>query len=64
MLIFILFEFKVHSIYRSSGASFEKAQQEFTKEFLGNQHVRNAASNVAAATIRAQMGGNQQSNRY
>ena len=59
---------QIHTIYRSSGASFEKAQQEFTKEFLGNQLVRNAASDAAAATIRAQMGGggggNQQTNRY
>ncbi|KAK6643794.1 hypothetical protein RUM43_000057 [Polyplax serrata] len=55
---------RVHTIYRSSEASFKKAQQEFTKEFLGNQHVRNAASDAAAATIRAQLGGNQQTNRY
>lgn len=55
---------QVHTIYRTSKVSFKKAQQEFTKEFLGNQHVRNAASDAAAATIRAQLGGNQQTNRY
>lgn len=51
---------KIHRIYRSTGASFAKAQQEFTTEFLRNEHVQNAASNAAAATIRAQMS----SNRY
>lgn len=56
---------KVHSIYRSSGASFAKAQQEFTKEFLRNEHVQNVSSDVAAAAIRSQLGGqNQQPNRY
>ncbi|XP_069700539.1 secretory carrier-associated membrane protein 1 isoform X2 [Periplaneta americana] len=46
---------KIHRIYRSTGASFAKAQQEFTTEFLRNEHVQNAATNAAAATIRAQM---------
>ncbi|XP_066992827.1 secretory carrier-associated membrane protein 1 [Anabrus simplex] len=46
---------KIHRIYRSTGASFAKAQQEFTSEFLRNEHVQNAASNAAAATVRAQM---------
>jgi len=52
---------KIHRIYRSTGASFAKAQQEFTTEFLRNEHVQNAASNAAAATVRAQMSS---SNRY
>jgi hypothetical protein len=46
---------QIHRIYRSTGASFAKAQQEFTTEFLRNEHVQNAATNAAAATIRAQM---------
>lgn len=46
---------KIHRIYRSTGASFAKAQQEFTTEFLRNEHVQTAATNAAAATIRAQM---------
>lgn len=46
---------KIHRIYRSTGASFAKAQQEFTSEFLRNEHVQSAASNAAAATVRAQM---------
>uniref|UniRef100_A0A6M2DDQ2 Secretory carrier-associated membrane protein n=1 Tax=Xenopsylla cheopis TaxID=163159 RepID=A0A6M2DDQ2_XENCH len=51
---------KIHKIYRSSGASFAKAQQEFTTEFMRNQHVQGAASNAAAAAINAQLN----SNRY
>jgi hypothetical protein len=59
LLTFLLWSFissqQIHRIYRSTGASFAKAQQEFTTEFLRNEHVQNAASNAAAATIRAQM---------
>lgn len=46
---------KIHRIYRSTGASFAKAQHEFTTEFLRNEHVQGAASNAAAASVRAQM---------
>lgn len=51
---------KIHAIYRSSGASMAKAQQEFTTEFLRNQHVQTAASNAAAAAVQSQFN----SNRY
>ncbi|KAL0270744.1 UNVERIFIED_CONTAM: hypothetical protein PYX00_008046 [Menopon gallinae] len=54
---------KIHRIYRSSGASVAKAQMEFTKEFLRNEHVQSATTDVAAATLRAQMDGFQQPNR-
>ncbi|XP_011504874.1 PREDICTED: secretory carrier-associated membrane protein 5 [Ceratosolen solmsi marchali] len=46
---------KVHRIYRSSGSSFSKAQDEFTTTFFGSEHVQNAASNVAASAVRAQV---------
>ncbi|KAG8232327.1 hypothetical protein J437_LFUL009426 [Ladona fulva] len=46
---------KIHRIYRSTGASFAKAQHEFTTEFLRNEHVQGAATNAAAASVRAQM---------
>ncbi|CAH0562236.1 unnamed protein product [Brassicogethes aeneus] len=52
---------KIHRMYRSTGASFSKAQQEFTSEFLRNQHVRNAAGNVAAAAVSSQL-NNQNAN--
>lgn len=55
---------KIHRMYRSTGASFTKAQQEFTSEFFKNQHVRNAASNVAAAAVQSQFNQNNQAPRY
>ncbi|KAF5294726.1 hypothetical protein FQA39_LY00210 [Lamprigera yunnana] len=55
---------KIHRMYRSTGASFAKAQAEFTTEFLRNQHVRSAASNVAAAAVQSQMNSNTTNNRY
>lgn len=55
---------KIHRMYRSTGASLAKAQQEFTSEFFRNQHVRNAASNVAAAAVQNQFNQNNQAPRY
>lgn len=55
---------KIHRIYRTSDASMTKAQQEFTTTFLRNEHVQNAASNVAANTIRAQMSNAAAQPRY
>lgn len=56
---------QIHRMYRSTGASFAKAQAEFTTEFLRNQHVRSAASNVAAAAVQSQFSQNQNpNNRY
>ncbi|CAH1377778.1 hypothetical protein MTP99_019192 [Tenebrio molitor] len=55
---------KIHRMYRSTGASLAKAQQEFTTEFLRNQHVRSAASNVAAAAVQSQFSQNTTNTRY
>lgn len=55
---------KIHRMYRSTGASLAKAQQEFTTEFFRNQHVRNAASNVATAAVQSQFNQNNQAPRY
>ncbi|XP_066582931.1 secretory carrier-associated membrane protein 5A [Prorops nasuta] len=46
---------KIHRIYRSSGASVSKAQQEFAATFLRSEHVQNAATNIAANAVRTQM---------
>ncbi|XP_011693611.1 PREDICTED: secretory carrier-associated membrane protein 5B [Wasmannia auropunctata] len=51
----ILLLTKIHRIYRTSDASVTKAQQEFATTFLRNEHVQNAASNVAASAVRQQM---------
>ncbi|XP_064477376.1 secretory carrier-associated membrane protein 1-like [Ornithodoros turicata] len=44
---------RVHRLYRGTGASFAKAQQEFTSGVLRNEHVQGAAQNVAANAARA-----------
>ncbi|XP_015513984.1 secretory carrier-associated membrane protein 5 [Neodiprion pinetum] len=56
----ILLLSKIHRIYRSTGASVAKAQQEFTSTFLRNEHVQNAAGNVAASAVRSQMANSNQ----
>ncbi|XP_057261427.1 secretory carrier-associated membrane protein 1 isoform X3 [Pezoporus wallicus] len=47
---------KVHGLYRTTGASFEKAQQEFATGVMSNKTVQSAAANAAstAATSAAQ----------
>ncbi|KAF2901917.1 hypothetical protein ILUMI_04273 [Ignelater luminosus] len=49
---------KIHRMYHSSGASLAKAQAEFTSEFLRNQHIRSAASNLANAAVQSQTNSN------
>ncbi|XP_070807375.1 secretory carrier-associated membrane protein 3 [Pituophis catenifer annectens] len=39
---------RIHSLYRRTGASFQKAQAEFAAGVLSNQTVRTAAANAAA----------------
>merc|ERR1711953_162100 len=45
---------RVHKMYRSTGASMAKAQQEFTTGVMSNETVRQAAADAAAASMRAQ----------
>lgn len=45
----------VHRIYRSTGASFAKAQAEFSQGVMRNEHVQNVTTNAASAVIRNQM---------
>lgn len=40
-----------------AGASFEKAQGEFSRGMASNPHVQNAATQVAAAGVRSAMSG-------
>ncbi|ESO09035.1 hypothetical protein HELRODRAFT_185385 [Helobdella robusta] len=49
------FLFKVHRIYRSSGASFAKAQEEFAKGVFSNPTVRQTAVSVASTAARSNM---------
>lgn len=39
---------QIHSLYRRTGASFQKAQQEFTAGVFSNPAVRTAAANAAS----------------
>lgn len=51
----ILMLMKVHGLYRSTGASFEKAQKEFATNVMSNKNVQNAASTVIAESARTAM---------
>ncbi|XP_042207908.1 secretory carrier-associated membrane protein 1-like isoform X3 [Homarus americanus] len=60
---------KVHRIYRSTGASFAKAQVEFSQGVMRNEHVQNVTANAAEAAVRNQFGstaagGNSSSPRF
>ncbi|BFY98474.1 hypothetical protein BsWGS_01514 [Bradybaena similaris] len=55
---------KVHRIYRSSGASFQKAQAEFASDVMKNETVRGAAADAAAAGARSAVSGYGSENRY
>lgn len=45
---FSLCSLQVHALYRTTGASFEKAQQEFATGVMSNKTVQTAAANAAA----------------
>lgn len=43
---------QVHALYRTTGASFEKAQQEFATGVMANKTVQTATANAAASAAR------------
>lgn len=45
---FLFCSLQVHALYRTTGASFEKAQQEFATGVMSNKTVQTAAANAAA----------------
>uniref|UniRef100_A0A8C9VBD4 Secretory carrier-associated membrane protein n=1 Tax=Scleropages formosus TaxID=113540 RepID=A0A8C9VBD4_SCLFO len=50
---------KVHALYRTTGASFEKAQQEFATGVMSNKTVQTAAANAASSAARGAFKGQQ-----
>ncbi|NP_001017190.1 secretory carrier-associated membrane protein 1 [Xenopus tropicalis] len=50
---------KVHGLYRTTGASFEKAQQEFATGVMSNKTVQTAAANAASSAAQNAFKGNQ-----
>lgn len=56
---------QVHRIYRSTGASFQKAQQEFAQGVMRNEAVQNVAADAASNAARGAVSGSYGSNnRY
>ena len=55
---------QIHSLYRGTGASFQKAQSEFTSGVLRNESVRNAGAQMAANAAQGAMSGAASDNRY
>lgn len=47
----VLFLSRVHSIYRSSGASMAKARNEFAQGIIGNQYVQQTVASAARQTV-------------
>lgn len=50
---------QVHGLYRTTGASFEKAQQEFATGVMANKTVQTAAANAASNAARGAFKGGQ-----
>lgn len=59
-----LFLVQVHRIYRSTGASFAKAQQEFSTGVMRNEHVQSAAANAAAGAAKGMASQYGSNNKY
>lgn len=49
---------RVHSIFRRSGASFQRAQEEFSQGVFSSPAVRNAAASAASAAAQSTFQGN------
>ena len=48
---------KVHSLYRTTDASFTKAQAEFSTGVMSNQHVQKATASAASAAAKNAFSG-------
>jgi hypothetical protein len=55
---------KVHRIYRNTGASFAKAQQEFAHDVMGNRTIQRAAGNFVSTGVRSSVEQTWSGSRY
>nr|XP_022331387.1 secretory carrier-associated membrane protein 1-like isoform X1 [Crassostrea virginica] len=55
---------KVHKIYRSTGASFDKAKQEFSTGVMRNETVQGVASNAAQGAVKGMASQYGSNNKY
>nr|XP_011442227.2 secretory carrier-associated membrane protein 1 isoform X1 [Crassostrea gigas] len=55
---------KVHRIYRSTGASFDKAKQEFSTGVMRNETVQGVASNAAQGAVKGMASQYGSNNKY
>lgn len=62
--LFVIYCYQIHSLYRGTGASFQKAQSEFTTGVLRNENVRNAGASMAAGAAQSAMSSAATDNRY
>lgn len=60
----IILLIRVHRIYRSTGASFAKAQQEFSTGVMRNEHVQSAAANAAQGAAKGMASQYGSNNKY
>lgn len=49
---------QVHSLYRRTGASFQRAQEEFSQGILTNRSFQNAAAGAASSAAQSAFRGN------
>ena len=54
---FNFFPPQVHSLYRTTGANFQKAQEEFAKGVVSNPGVQTATKQVASSAVSGAMSG-------
>ncbi|XP_062617074.1 secretory carrier-associated membrane protein 1-like isoform X8 [Saccostrea cucullata] len=61
MIVMLL---KVHKIYRSTGASFDKAKQEFSTGVMKNETVQGVAANAAQGAVKGMASQYGSNNKY
>ncbi|XP_056020575.1 secretory carrier-associated membrane protein 1-like isoform X8 [Ostrea edulis] len=63
-VLMIVMLLKVHKIYRSTGASFDKAKQEFSTGVMKNEAVQNVAANAAQGAVKGMASQYGSNNKY